>query len=78
MLVLPAADPHPDVLRAGDRVVAAYDIGPFRPRVPRGIRGEVAALSPTRELEVHFANGRAELVRANGLAQCAAPSAMSD
>jgi hypothetical protein len=70
--VTPAADPQPDAFSVGDCVVAIYAIGLFRPRVPRGTRGDVAGLSPTGEVEVQFANGRVELVRPTSLAHCVA------
>jgi hypothetical protein len=66
-----AADPRPDLFSVGDCVVAIYAIGLFRSRVPRGTRGEVAGIAPTGEVEVHFANGRVELVRPTNLARCA-------
>ncbi|MDP9093431.1 MAG: hypothetical protein M3N95_10980 [Actinomycetota bacterium] len=69
---MPAADPRPDVFSVGDCVVAIYAIGLFRTRVPRGTRGEVAGLAPAGEVEVHFANGRVELVPPTSLAHCAA------
>jgi hypothetical protein len=67
---MPDTEPRPDVFSVGDCVVAVYAIGLFRTRVPRGTRGEVAGLTPAGELEVQFANGRVELVQANGLALC--------
>jgi hypothetical protein len=50
-------------LRVADRVTAVDDIGLFRPRVPSGTSGTVAAVSRLGEVEVHFDNGRVELVR---------------
>lgn len=67
---MPDAEPRPDVFSVGDCVVAIYAIGLFRPRVPRGTRGEVAGFSPVGEVEVLFANGRVELVRPTSLARC--------
>jgi hypothetical protein len=52
-----------------------YAIGLFRPRVPRGARGEVAGIAAAGEIEVHFANGRVELVRPTSLAHCVAADA---
>jgi hypothetical protein len=74
---MPAADPRPDVFSVGDCVVAVYAIGLFRPRVPRGTQGRVAGLSPAGEMEVHFTNGRVELVRPSSLALCGVPSPMT-
>jgi hypothetical protein len=69
---MPDAEPRPDVFSVGDCVVAIYAIGLFRPRVPRGTRGEVAGLAVAGEVEVLFANGRVELVRPTTLARCVA------
>ncbi len=52
----------------GDRVITLCPIGLLRPRVPRGATGIIAARSPTLELEVHFDNGRVELVQSHTLA----------
>ena len=53
----------------GDGVVTLYDIGLLRPRVPRGTAGIVAGRrADASELEIHFANGRVELVSPHTLA----------
>jgi hypothetical protein len=55
----------------GDRVVAANDIGVFRPRVPKGTLGTVAGVTEVGEAEVQFDNGRVELVRPERLSSAA-------
>jgi hypothetical protein len=55
----PCAPPRFEV---GDRVVAVTGIGAIRPRVPKGTLGLVVASTPVGELEIHFTNGRVELV----------------
>jgi hypothetical protein len=54
--------PEPSRFAVGDHVVAKDGIGLFRPRVPHGMSGVVAAFGPDGELEVQFANGRVELL----------------
>jgi hypothetical protein len=57
----PAAPPAPP-FEVGDRVIAVTGIGAIRPRVPQGTLGLVVASTPAGELEIHFSNGRVELV----------------
>lgn len=46
----------------GDRVSAPERIGVFGTRVPAGTCGVVAGITVVGEMEVHFDNGRVELV----------------
>jgi hypothetical protein len=55
----PSAPPRFEV---GDRVIAVTGLGAVRPRVPKGTLGLVVASTPVGELEIHFTNGRVELV----------------
>jgi hypothetical protein len=55
-------DAEPGPFAVGDHVAAKEGIGLFRPRVPRGTLGVIAAFTPAGELEVQFANGRVELL----------------
>jgi hypothetical protein len=56
-------------ITVGDSVKALKPIGLFIERIPEGMRGTVAGISPASEVEVLFSNGRTELVRPNCLAR---------